>query len=127
MNVRPYRGFRVYSYIALSRLFYALNLDLEQEDLLDRAPERIQAPHERISKGEILHAVRSNSYMTDKVLRYLVAQGHATIVKDAQGYDVRITVSGVEHLRRFHALYQSMYSEELNGHYRYAGPPPWLR
>ena len=127
MNARPYRGFRVYSFIALARLFHALDLDLDQGDLFDRAPERILAPSQRISKEEILHAIRSNSHMTEKVLHYLVELGYATVTKDERGYDVRITLNGIDHLRRFRSLYPEMYSEELNGHYRYTGPPPWLR
>lgn len=127
MNARPYRGFRVYSYIALARLFHALDLDLDQADLFDRAPERILAPAHRISKEEVLHAIRSNSHMTEKVLGYLVELGYATVSKGERGYDIRITLTGIEHLRRFRTLYREMYSQELNGHYRYTGTPPWLR
>jgi predicted transcriptional regulator len=124
---RPYRGYRVYAYLALARLFHALDLDLQQSDLFDRVPDRIAHPTERVSKEEILHAIRSNSHMTEKVLDYLLAQGFATSARDDRGYDLRITVAGVEHLRRYHALYQEMYARELDGHFRYTGPPGWLR
>ncbi|HEV2520228.1 MAG TPA: hypothetical protein VGX00_06370 [Thermoplasmata archaeon] len=127
MTARPYRGYRVYAYIALARLFHALDLDLQQPDVLDRAPERIAGDGPRISKEEILHAIRSNSHMTDKVLDYLVARGYATVRKDEHGYDVRITVQGVVHLQRYHALYHELYERELDGHYRYTGAPGWLR
>ena len=116
----------MYAYIALSRLFHSLDLDLEQPDLFERAPERIDRSVQRVSKEEILHAIRSNSHMTDKVLEYLVEQGYATIAGDEKGYDVRITVKGIDHLKRYHALYREMYSQELDGHYRYTGTPPWL-
>ncbi len=127
MSARPYRGVRVYAFIALARLFHALDLDLEQKDLLERAPERIVAPAHRISKEEILHAIRSNSHMTEKVLAHLVDEGWATVARDERGYDLRITVEGVEHLRRYYGLYRELYARELDGHYRYTGPPPWLR
>jgi len=124
---RQYRGYRVYAYIALARLFHALDLDLGQADLLARAPDRILHPPQRVSKEEILHAIRSNSHMTEKVLGYLVEEGYATVATDGRSYDVRITVSGVEHFRKFHAFYQEMYARELEGHYRYTGAPGWLR
>lgn len=124
---RQYRGYRVYAYISLARLFHALNLDLAQPDLLARVPERLRETRERVSKEEILHAIRSNSHMTDKVLDYLAEEGYATVQRDDRGYDIRITVAGVDHLRKYHALYRELYARELDGHYRYTGPPAWLR
>ena len=123
---RPYRGYRVYAYIALARLFHAIDLDLGQPDLLERAPARIASSTERVSKEEILLAIRSNSHMTEKVLQYLVAEGLATLSRDDRGYDVRITPAGVAHLRKFHLLYRDLYQRELDGHYRYTGRPDWL-
>ncbi|MCI4348631.1 MAG: hypothetical protein L3J93_00195 [Thermoplasmata archaeon] len=127
MANRHYRGYRVYAYIALARLFHALDLDIQQPDLLDRAPDRIAASRERVSKEEVLHAIRSNSHMTDKVLDYLEGAGFASIVRDDRGYDIRITPKGVEHLRKYHAFYRELYARELEGHYRYMGTPDWLR
>jgi predicted transcriptional regulator len=124
---RPYRGYRVYAYIALARLFHALDLDLDQPDLLEAAPTRIADSPQRISKEEILLAIRSNSHMTEKVLQYLVAEGLATLARDERGYDVRITPAGVAHLRKYHALYRELYQRELDGHYRYTERPGWLR
>ncbi len=126
-SARPYRGYRIYAYIALARLFHALDLDLEAPDLLERAPARIASPVERVSKEEILLAIRSNSHMTEKVLQHLLDAGFATAARDERGYDVRITTAGVEHLRRYHALYRDLYQRELDGHYRYTGRPSWLR
>lgn len=125
-GARPYRGYRVYAYIALARLFHALDLDLEQPDLLERTPQRIAGATERISKEEILLAIRSNSHMTEKVLQHLVAEGLAVVGKDERGYDIRITPAGVAHLRKYHTLYRELYQSELDGHYRYVGRPSWL-
>lgn len=127
MDRREYRGYRVYAYIALARLFHALDLDLDQPDLVERASERVAHPTEQVTKEEILHAIRSNSHMTDKVLTHLVREGFATVDRADRTYDVRITVKGIEHLRRFHALYRDLYARELARHYRYASPPGWLR
>ncbi|HYK94102.1 MAG TPA: hypothetical protein VEY07_08710 [Thermoplasmata archaeon] len=127
MTGRPYRGYRVYAYIALARLFHALDLDLESPELGRQVVQRLTDPPQRVSKEEILHAIRSNSHMTDKVLDYLVSEGYATVQGDGRGYDVRITPSGVDHLRKFHAFYRELYSRELDSHYRYTGAPSWLR
>lgn len=127
MAERPYRGYRVYAYIALARLFHALDLDVDQPDLAAQVPARISAPRERVSKEEILHAIRSNSHMTDKVLGYLVQEGFATVARENGGYDIRITVAGVDHYRKYRSLYRELYARELDGQYRYTGPPSWLR
>ena len=126
MPERHYRGYRVYAYIALARLFGELNLDPMQPDLLARAGERLASYSGRVSKEEILHAIRSNSHMTDKVLNYLTEEGFAEIRRDDRGYDVRITAAGVAHLARYHRLYRELYARELEQHYRHVRPPVWL-
>lgn len=126
MPERLYRGYRVYAYIALARLFVELNLDPVQPDLLARAGERLANYHGRVSKEEILHAIRSNSHMTDKVLDYLTEAGFAEIRRDDRGYDIRITLAGVAHLVQYHRLYRELYARELEQHYRHVRPPDWL-
>jgi hypothetical protein len=124
---RSYRGYRVYAYIALTRLFHALDLDLQQPDLTAVVAARIERPVQRVSKEELLHAIRSNSHMTEKVIDYLLEEKFATVAKDESGYDIRITALGVDHLRKFHAFYRELYARELDQHYKYTGPPGWLR
>jgi predicted transcriptional regulator len=124
---RRYKGYRVYAYIALSRLFAELDLDLSAPSLSERIPESLAHPRGRVSKEEILHAIRSNSHMTEKVLEYLVQEGFATVARDALGYDIRITRAGVEHLRKFRQFYRELYARELSAHYRYTGSPGWLQ
>ncbi len=99
MGDRSYRGYRVYAYIALTRLFHALDLDLQQPDLTAVVAARIERPAQRVSKEELLHAIRSNSHMTEKVIDYLLEEKFATVAKDDSGYDIRITALGVDHLR----------------------------
>jgi predicted transcriptional regulator len=124
---RHYKGYRIYAYIALARLFAELNLDLEQPDLGARVDETLLGSPGRVSKEEILHAIRSNSHMTEKVLDYLVAERFAVVLRDERGYDVRITAQGVRHLREYHRLYRELYARELREHYRYVPAPTWLR
>ncbi|MCI4318221.1 MAG: hypothetical protein L3J96_06745, partial [Thermoplasmata archaeon] len=123
---RHYKGYRVYAYIALSRLFAELNLDLEQPDLPDRVRESLGRYEGRVTKEEILHAIRSNSHMTEKVLGYLQSEGFAEVRHDERGYDIRITPTGAEHLRRYHRLYRELYGRELAEHYRFVRSPEWL-
>jgi hypothetical protein len=124
---RPYHGWRVYAFIALARLFHALDLDPVQPDVIERAGERLANGPPRITKEEILHAIRSNTQMTEKVIGFLVDSGYATSRGDARGYDLRITLAGVEHFRRYRRFYLDVYARELDGHYRYTGAPDWLR
>ncbi|MCI4327003.1 MAG: hypothetical protein L3K16_05140 [Thermoplasmata archaeon] len=123
---RRYKGYRVYAYIALARLFAELNLDLEQPDLAERVGVALGNYQGRVTKEEILHAIRSNSHMTEKVLSYLAGEGFASVGRDDRGYDVRITPAGAEHLRRYHRLYRELYGRELAEHYRYVRSPEWL-
>jgi predicted transcriptional regulator len=123
---RRYKGYRIYAYITLSRLFAELNLDLRQPDVVTRAQQALGSLSSRVSKEEVLHAIRSNSHMTEKVLEYLVAEGFVEVRKDERGYDVRITATGVEHLKRYSTFYRELYRKELKDHYRYTGAPSWI-
>ena len=123
---RTYKGYRVYAYIALARLFAELDLDLGQAGLEGKVTEVLAEGRGRVSKEEILHAIRSNSFMTDKVLEYLVVERFATVGKDDRGYDIRITPTGVAHLVRYHEFYRDLYRRELEEHYRYVRPPSWI-
>jgi predicted transcriptional regulator len=122
---RHYKGYRIYAYIALARLFAELDLDLRQEDLPQRVDDRLSSAPGRVSKEEILHAIRSNSHMTEKVLEYLTSEGYIVVRRDEKGYDVRITRKGVDHLRQYDRLYRELYARELSEHYRYVGTPSW--
>jgi predicted transcriptional regulator len=124
---RRYKGYRIYAYIALARLFAELNLDLRQDDVVHRAETALAAYEGRISKEEILHAIRSNSHMTEKVLEFLTEEGYAKVGRDDRGYDIRITTGGVEHLRKYNQFYRDLYRSELDQHYRYVRLPDWMK
>ncbi|MCI4367900.1 MAG: hypothetical protein L3K08_09115, partial [Thermoplasmata archaeon] len=123
---RSYKGYRVYAYIALAGLFAELDLDLGAAGLESKVLEVLGRGSGRVSKEEILHAIRSNSFMTDKVLEYLVAEKFVTVGRDERGYDIRITSAGVAHLVRYHQFYRDLYRRELAEHYRYVRPPSWI-
>jgi predicted transcriptional regulator len=123
---RRYKGYRIYAYIALARLFAEYDLDLGQADIIERFRAVADHPRGRVSKEEILHAIRSNSHMTEKVLEYLGAEGLAEVRRDPHGYDIRITPAGVDHLKRYRQFYRELYGQELAEHYRYLPRPGWL-
>jgi hypothetical protein len=124
---RRYKGYRIYAYITLSRLFAELDLDLGQPDLMACVEPRLAGLVSRVSKEQVLQAIRSNSHMTEKVLEYLQGEGHVTVGRDEHGYDIRITLKGVEHLREYHRLYRELYARELAEHYRFVRSPEWMR
>lgn len=126
MAERHYKGYRIYAYIALARLFAALDLDLGQPNLAERVTEALALGAGRVSKEELLRAIRSNSHMTEKVLDHLVEESFAVVAKDDRGYDIRITLKGAEHLRSFDRLYRELYARELSEHYRYVRAPGWM-
>ncbi|MCI4319146.1 MAG: hypothetical protein L3K23_03305 [Thermoplasmata archaeon] len=127
MADRRYKGYRIYAYIALARLFAELNLDLRQDDVVHRAEAALASYSGRISKEEVLHAIRSNSHMTEKVLEFLTSEGYATVQRDDRGYDIRITPAGVDHLRKYNQFYRDLYRSELDQHYRFVRPPEWMK
>jgi predicted transcriptional regulator len=122
-----HKGYRVYVYLALGRLFSALNLSPDQPHLDDLLDESIRHDSARVSKEEIMHLIRSNSTMTQKVLEALAEDGLASVVSSPKGYDIRITRKGVAHFLRYRALYNEIYQKELKLHFQFVGVPGWLK
>jgi hypothetical protein len=121
-----HKGYQVYVYLALGRLFTALDLSPDQPHLEDFLDEAIRRDSARVSKEEIMHLIRSNSTMTQKVLNALEEKGWASVVSEPRGYDIRITRDGVAHFLRFRVLYNEIYQKELRQHFRFVGLPGWL-
>ena len=121
-----HKGYRVYVYLALGLLFSALNLNTDQPDLDRLLDSAIRADTARVSKEAIMHLIRSNSTMTQKVLDAMAHEGLATMTSDSHGYDIRITPRGVAHFLRYRSLYNEIYQSELSHHFRYVGYPEWL-
>jgi predicted transcriptional regulator len=121
-----HKGYRVYVYLALGRLFSALDLNADQPDLQEHLDEAIRSPGAGVSKEDIMHLIRSNSTMTQKVLNALADEGLATVAVGPRGYDIRITPKGVAHFLRYRHLYNEIYQKELKLHFRYVGLPGWL-
>jgi len=121
-----HKGYQIYVYLALGRLFSALDLSPDQPHLEDFLDEAIRRDSARVSKEAIMHLIRSNSTMTQKVLNALAEKGLASVVSEPRGYDIRITRGGVAHFLRFRLLYNEIYQKELKQHFRFIGLPTWL-
>ena len=123
---RRYKDYKIYCCFVLNRLVSELGIDLYQ-DALESKLDRILAERPRgISKEEVKHEIRSNHYMTEKVLEALQADGLVSVERAEGRYDVRITAKGVLHIRRFNEFYKEMYRAQIADHYRFRRPPVWL-
>jgi len=121
-----HKGYLVYVYLALGRLFSALDLNPDQPQLEQVLDDAIRKPSARVSKEEIMHLIRSNSTMTQKVLTALLEEGLASVIAESRGYDIRITPKGVAHFLRYRMLYNEIYQKELKQHFQFTGAPGWL-
>ena len=126
MPTRPYKDLIIYGCLVLNRLVADMGIDLYQ-DGLEAKLELLLPRQEGISKEEVKREIKSNHFMTERVLESLLKEGHVT-VKVAEGhYRVRITKEGVLHIRRYNEFYRKIYEEQIRDHYRFTKPPFWLR
>jgi predicted transcriptional regulator len=123
---KVYKDNKVYACFALNRLAAELDIDLYQQDLEAKLDLLFSRPVPGVSKEAIKHEIRSNHYMTEKVIGSLVDDGLAEVLRNETRYTVRITKKGVLHLRRFNELYIEIYDEFIRDHYRFSGMPGWL-
>jgi predicted transcriptional regulator len=124
-NARKYKDYKIYSCLILNRLVSALNIDLNQPDLENKIDE-IMAGNERgLTKGDIIHEIRSNHTMTNKILTMLEEDNLVTISKHEKSYEIRITKEGVLHCREFNQFYKRIYKDQIEEHYRFTGKPGW--
>jgi len=122
---KMYKDLNIYSCMVLNMLSSALGIDLQQPDLQERIGSRVQSLDEGLSKSEVMHAIRSNHNMTEKILSHLEGEGYIRIAKGDRGYQVIPTMKGLLHVREFNKFYASIYSKQIEEHYRYTGLPSW--
>jgi DNA-binding MarR family transcriptional regulator len=65
--------------------------------------------------------------MTSRILESLEEQGFIRVEKDERSYSVFPTAKGLLHVREFNRFYASIYSSQIEEHYRYIGLPAWYR
>lgn len=122
-----YKDHKVYQCFALNRLVAELDIDLYQEGLEEKLDRVLSEKNAGVSKEAIKHEIRSNHFMTNKVLESLESEGLIRIEKVENRYRVTITRDGVLHIRRYNEFYKKLYEQEIKDHYRFVGLPYWFR
>lgn len=123
---RVYKDYKVYCCFTLNRLVSGLGIDLFQPSLEEKLDE-ILKDQPRISKEEIKHEIRSNHFMTSKVIEKLEEDGLVKVDKAEGKYGIKITKEGVLYVRRYNQFFLNIYREQIRDHYRYGGIPHWAR
>jgi len=126
MPSRPYKDLVIYGCFVLNRLVAEMRIDLYQENL-EAKLDAILAAQQGISKEEVKREIKSNHFMTERVLEALVKEGHTTVEAVDGHYRVRITKAGVLHIRKYNEFYRKIYQEQIRDHYRFTKPPFWLQ
>jgi len=122
---KRYKDSRIYGCFVLNRLISELGIDINQPDLEDKLDAILETPRP-LSKEEIKHEIKSNHYMTEKVISSLESEGLVRVEKDETRYRIFITKKGILHARRFNALYNELYREQIREHYRFRRMPYWF-
>jgi predicted transcriptional regulator len=126
MPTRPYKDLIIYGCFVLNRLVSGLGFDLYQDGLEGKLPVLL-AGQPGVSKEEVKREIKSNHFMTDRVLEHLLKDGLITLEEKEGRYRIRITAAGVLHVRRYNEFYRKIYQEQIRDHYRFTQPPFWLR
>jgi predicted transcriptional regulator len=126
MPTRPYKDLVIYGCFVLNRLVSDLGIDLYQDDLEVKLGAILPEQH-GISKEEVKREIKSNHFMTERVIEHLLKDGLVTMQEAEGRYRIRITREGVLHIRRYNEFYRKIYQEQIRDHYRFTQAPFWLR
>lgn len=124
---KSYKDMNLYSCIVLNLLASAMGIDPQQKDLYKKLDLLMLQENAGLSKSEIMHHIRSNHNMTERILNHLSSEGFIEIEKDERTYKVVPTKKGLLHVGEFNKFYASIYSKQIEDHYRYIGLPAWYR
>ncbi len=126
MPSRPYKDLVIYGCFVLNRLVADMGIDLYQ-DGLDSKLGLVLPSQRGMSKEEVKREIKSNHFMTDRVIEALQKDGHVTVQVVDGRYRIRITREGVVHIRRYNEFYLKIYQEQIRDHYRFMKAPFWLQ
>ena len=126
MPSRPYKDLIIYGCFVLNRLVADLRVDLYQDGLESKI-DGILATQQGISKEEVKREIKSNHFMTERVLEALLKESYVTVDVAEGHYRVRITKEGVLHIRKYNEFYRKIYQEQIRDHYRFTKAPFWLQ
>ena len=123
---RRYKDHKIYCCFVLNRLVSEMGIDLYQEGLEGKLDGLLAERTRPLSKEEIKHEIRSNHYMTEKVIQALAEDGFVKVEMDEGRYRIGITREGVLHVRKFNEFYREIYREQIRDHYRFKKMPYWF-
>lgn len=126
MPSRPYKDLVIYGCFVLNRLVAEMGIDLYQAGLEEKL-EPILAAQRGISKEEVKREIRSNHFMTNRVVDSLLKDALVTLEASEGRYRIRITREGVLHIRKYNEFYRKIYEEQIRDHYQFTKAPFWLR
>jgi len=126
MPSRPYKDLVIYGCFVLNRLVADMGIDLYQ-DALESKLELVLPNQRGMSKEEVKREIKSNHFMTDRVIEALEKERHVAVEVVDGRYRIRITRERVLHIRRYNDFYRKIYTEQIRDHYRFTKPPFWLR
>ncbi len=127
MPTRPYKDLIIYGCFVLNRLVSDLGINLAQEGLEGKLDGLLAARPVSITKEQVKREIRSNHYMTTKVIEYLARDGHVRVETAEGRYRIFLTKAGVLHVQRYNDFYRRVYQEQIRDHYAYRPPPGPLR
>jgi len=127
MPTRPYKDLIVYGCFILNRLVSDLRIHLAQEDLEPKLDAILAAKPVFLTKEQVKREIRSNHYMTTKVVEYLARERYVRVEEQEGRYRIFLTKEGVLHVRRYNDFYRRVYQEQIRDHYAYRPPPGPLR
>jgi len=124
---RRYKDCKIYSCFVLNMLVSALGVDIYQEGLEEKLDAMVSRADYRVTKADIMHEIRSNHNMTNKILSYLQEDGLIEMERGEKSFNIKITKKGILHIREFNKFYLKIYEEQIKDHYKYRGLPAWAR
>ena len=127
MPSRPYKDLIIYGCFVLNRLVSELGINLAQDDLEAKLNTFLAAKPVFLTKEQVKREIRSNHYMTTKVIEYLARERFVRVEEQEGRYRVFLTVEGALHVRRYNDFYRRVYQEQIRDHYAYRPPPGPLR
>ncbi|HEV8594345.1 MAG TPA: hypothetical protein VGR51_02330 [Thermoplasmata archaeon] len=124
---RPYKDLIIYGCFVLNRLVSELGINLAQEGLDEKLDALLAAHPVFVTKEQVKREIRSNHFMTTKVVEYLARERYVR-VEEAEGrYRIFLTKEGLLHVRKYNEFYRRVYQEQIRDHYAYRPPPGPLR
>ncbi len=124
---RPYKDLIIYGCFVLNRLVSDLGIHLAQDGLEGKLDAVLAANPVSVTKEQVKREIRSNHYMTTKVIEYLARENYVRVEEQEGRYRIFLTREGVLHVRKYNEFYRRVYQEQIRDHYAYRPPPGPLR